>query len=181
MKLRAASPIILLQEIKYNELEENDPKALCDKLAKMFMSKTLVNKLFLKKDLFEIKMEEKGDLKEHLNKINQLAGLDKTIKSEDKALMLLVSVSKEYNTDRASLLVGKTTLDFDETLIVLKADKFMKQDSKSSSGDGGTLVAVGHGCGNRKAGKGCIDLISSATISMRWIIFKLCAQRQKKT
>lgn len=112
MKLRAVSTIrlALAPKIKYTVLEESDPKALWEKLAKMFESKPLANKLFLK-DLLEIRMEAKGDLREHLNKFNglitQLACLDETFKSEDKAIMLSVSLPKEYNTIRTSLLWAK--------------------------------------------------------------------------
>lgn len=52
--------------------------------------------------------------------------------------------------------MGKTTLDFDETILVLlEADKSMKQDNSSSGGlcgDGGALLVMGGG--NRKGGKG---------------------------
>lgn len=91
-----------------------------DKLAKVFWSKSLANKLFLKKVLFKIKLEENGDLMQHFNKCNflstQLARLVETFKSE-------CMLYKEFKIVRTSLLVGKTILDFDLTMVILEADK----------------------------------------------------------
>ena len=146
MKLCAASTIrlALAPEIKYDVLEENNPKNLWEKLTKMYQSKSLANKLFLKKDLFGLKMEEDGDLRDHLNRfnglINQLNSLDEKLKDEDKAVLLLVSLPKRYNTVITSLLVGKTKLALDETIVVLlESERLMKQGSSDTS-DGSVLV-----------------------------------------
>lgn len=146
MKLRAASTIrlALAPEIKYDVLEEDNPKNLWEKLTKTYHSKSLANKLFLKKDLFGLKMEEDGDLRDHLNRfnglINQLNNLDEKLKDEDKAVLLLVSLPKKYNTVMTSLLVGKMKLDLDETIVVLlEAERLMKQESSDTS-DGSAFV-----------------------------------------
>ena len=146
MKLRAASTIrlALAPEIKYDVLEENNPKNLWEKLTKTYQSKSLANKLFLKKDLFGLKMEEDGDLRDHLNRfnglINQLNSLDEKLKDEDKAVLLLVSLPKRYNTVITSLLVGKTKLVLDETIVVLlESERLMKQGSSDTS-DGSVLA-----------------------------------------
>ena len=59
MKLRASSTIRLAfaPEIKYDVLEVNNPKILLEQLAKIYQSKSLASKLFLK-----LNMEEDGDL-----------------------------------------------------------------------------------------------------------------------
>ncbi|KAL8113644.1 hypothetical protein AgCh_020822 [Apium graveolens] len=148
MKLRAASTnrLALAPEIKYDVLEEDNPKNLWEKLTKTYHSKYLANKLFLKKDLFGLKMEEDGDLRDHLNRfnglINQLNNLDEKLKDEDKVVLLLVSLPKKYNTVMTSLLVGKTKLDLDETIVVqLEAERLMKQESSDTS-DGSAFVAT---------------------------------------
>ncbi|KAL8133827.1 hypothetical protein AgCh_009043 [Apium graveolens] len=59
---------------------------------------------------------------------------------EDKAVLLLVSLPKKYNTVMNSLLVGKTKLNLDETIVVLQeAERLMKQESCDISD--GTFVA----------------------------------------
>ncbi|KAL8125785.1 hypothetical protein AgCh_013171 [Apium graveolens] len=146
MKLCAASTIrfALAPEIKYDVLEEDNPKNLWEKLTKTYHSNSLANKLFLKKDLFGLKMEEDGDLRDHLNRfnglINQLNNLDEKLKDEDKVVLLLVSLPKKYNTVMTSLLVGKTKLDLDETIVILlEAERLMKQESSDTS-DGSAFV-----------------------------------------
>lgn len=149
MKLRAASTIrlALAPEIKYDVLEEDDPKNLWEKLTKTYHSKSLANKLFLKKDLFGLKLEEDGDLRDHLNRfnglINQLNNLDEKLKDEDKAILLLVSLPRKYSNVVTSLLVGKTNLALDETIVVLlETERLMKQGSSDAS-DGSALVIDG--------------------------------------
>lgn len=146
MKLRAASTIrlALAPEIKYDVLEIVDPKVLWDKLAKTYQSKSLANKLFLKKDLFGLKMEEDGDLRDHLNRFNglitQLNHLDEKLEDEDKAIHLLVSLPEKYNNVITSLMIGRTELALDETIVVLlEAERLMKQ-GESSSYDGALVV-----------------------------------------
>ncbi|KAL8088737.1 hypothetical protein AgCh_038502 [Apium graveolens] len=83
-------------------------------------------------------MEEDGDLRDHLNHFNGLINLlnylNENLKDEDKAVPLLVSLPKKYNTVMTSLLVGKMKLDLDETIVVLlEAERLMKQESSDTS------------------------------------------------
>lgn len=134
MQLCATSTIrlALAPEIKYNVLGNTNPKVLWDKLTKMYASKPLANKLFLKKDLYSLDMEEDGVLQDHLNKFNglitQLTSLDVKIEEEDKAILLLASLPSKCNNVITSLLVGKTTIALDEAVVaLLEAERFMKQ------------------------------------------------------
>lgn len=76
MKVCAISTIrlTLAPKIKYHVLDQKDPKTLRKKLEGiLYVSKSLANKLFLKKYLFELHMEEEVFLNYHrLNKLNQL-------------------------------------------------------------------------------------------------------------
>ncbi|KAL2934945.1 Histidine kinase CKI1, partial [Bienertia sinuspersici] len=89
----------------------------------MYASKSLANKLLLKKDLYALEMEDGTSLQDHLNKFNglitQLASLDVKIEEEDKAILLLASLPKKYNSVITSLLVGKTTIALDDTVVAL--------------------------------------------------------------
>lgn len=125
------------------------------KFIKYVYVKFLGNKLLLKKDLFKIKVEENGDLSKYFNKfywlIIQLIFLDEIFKTEDKVLMFLVFLSKEYNTVKFFLLVGKIILDFDEIILVFfEVDNLMKQDSWSFFGDVGVLLMISD---NKRRGK----------------------------
>ena len=58
-------------EIKH-VLKETTPKALWEKLENIYASKSLTNRLCLKMELYQLKMEMGGDLHDHINKFNQL-------------------------------------------------------------------------------------------------------------
>lgn len=91
--------------------------------------------------------------------ITQLARLDKTFKSDDKALMLSVSLPKKYNTVMTSLLVGKTTLDLDETMVVLlEAEKLLRQSLRGYTGEGEAYAVEARGRKKRGKKKHSLDI-----------------------
>ncbi|ESQ38591.1 hypothetical protein EUTSA_v10029300mg [Eutrema salsugineum] len=69
-----------------------------DKLEKMYMSKSLSSKLYLKQKLYGLKMVETGNLIAHVNKFNQIIGhLGRVdVKIEDKAMILLCSLPPQF-------------------------------------------------------------------------------------
>jgi hypothetical protein len=54
----------------FNVLEEDTPKDLWDNLGNLYQSKSLVNKLFLRKKLYNPRMRDGDSLEEHLNTFN---------------------------------------------------------------------------------------------------------------
>lgn len=60
LKMKAMSTIrlSLAPEVKYNVMNETSATVLWKKLEKLYMSKSLTNKLFLKKQLYQLRMEE---------------------------------------------------------------------------------------------------------------------------
>ena len=71
-------------------------KALWDKLGTFYQSKSLVNKLFLHKKLYNLRMKDGDSVTEYLNAFNtvvsQLASVDIKISDEDKCINLLCSL-----------------------------------------------------------------------------------------
>ena len=63
------------------------------KVRTLYMTKSLSNKLYLKKQLYELRMKEGTTVLEHLNffkkVINEILAVDVKIDEEDKALILL--------------------------------------------------------------------------------------------
>ena len=57
-------------EIKYNVLKETTPKVLWTKFESIYASKSLTNRLCLKMELYSLKMEECGNLHDHINAFN---------------------------------------------------------------------------------------------------------------
>ena len=77
-------------------------KALWDKLGTLYQSKSLVNKLFLRKKLYNLRMKDGDSMIEHLNPFNtmvsQLASVDIKILDEDKCISLLCSLPDSWDS-----------------------------------------------------------------------------------
>ena len=77
-------------------------KALWDKLWTLYQSKSLVNKLFLWKKLYNLRMKDGDSVIEHQNAFNivvsQLAFFDIKISDEDKCISLLCSLPDSWDS-----------------------------------------------------------------------------------
>ena len=79
----------------------------------------------LKVNFYSLKMEDGGNVFDHINKFNGLVSKlmnarDKGIKDEEQSLFLLASLSKSYKPLVQSILVGKSTLGLDDVVRSLK-------------------------------------------------------------
>ncbi|KAK2978046.1 hypothetical protein RJ640_000707 [Escallonia rubra] len=82
----------LAPKVKYQVLTETSPTPLGQKLEKIYMSKSLSNRLYLKKDLYQLRMDEGSDLGDHISEFNrlvsQLSSIDVKLEEEDHAILL---------------------------------------------------------------------------------------------
>ncbi|GFS39105.1 hypothetical protein Acr_00g0061200 [Actinidia rufa] len=131
MKCVSTIRLCIADNIINNVMDEDSASALWEKLEKLYLAKSLTNKLHLKRQLYRLKMEEGGNLMEHMNVFNgyldQLRKVDVKIDEEDKALLLLTSLPDSYDTLVTTLLYGKDTRD-----CPLRKDKGKKCDDASS-------------------------------------------------
>ena len=85
------SPSVLL-----NVSGEATTKALWDELGTLYQSKSLVNKLFLRKKLYNLRMKDGDSVTKHMNAFNtvvsQLSSVDIKISNEDKCISFLCSL-----------------------------------------------------------------------------------------
>ena len=106
MDLKSTSTIQLYfaDEVMYNVMDEETVTRLWSSLKILYMTKNLSNKLYLKKQLYGLHMNEGTTLLEHLNFFNEiiseLLAIDVKIKEEDKALIFLSSLSQSYDQCR---------------------------------------------------------------------------------
>jgi len=97
MDLKVASTIqlCLADEVMYNVMIEETAIGLWSRL-QMYMTKNLSNKLYLKKQLYGLRMKEGTAVLEHLNFfnkiINKLLNDNVKIDEEDKSLILFSSI-----------------------------------------------------------------------------------------
>ena len=94
-ELKATNTIQLCfaDEVMYNVMDEKTITGLWSKLEILYMAKSLSNKLYLKKQIYRLRMKEGTTVLEHLNFFNKVIGelptVDVKIDEEDKALILL--------------------------------------------------------------------------------------------
>jgi len=95
------------------------------------MMKSLSNKLYLKKQLYRLRMNKRTAVLEHLNFFNkvisELLVVDVKIDEEDKALILLSSLSESYDHIITTMLYGKETLILEEVTSTLLFNEIRKR------------------------------------------------------
>ena len=91
-------------------------KNLWEKLGTLYQSKSLVNKLFLQKKLYNLRMKDGDSVTEHLNAFNtvvsHLSSVDIKISDEDKCISLLCSLPELWDSLVIAIGSNTTTLNF---------------------------------------------------------------------
>ena len=104
----------LVDEVINHAMDEESLAVIWLKLESQYMSKSLTNKLLLKKKLFGLKMVEGSALDQHINVFNQIISdlnrVDVKFEEEDMALILLNSPPESYDNLVTTLMWGKETL-----------------------------------------------------------------------
>lgn len=100
---RALSTIrlCLANEVLFNIVEEVTAACLWEKLEKLYMTKSLTNRIYLKRQLYSLWMKEGKKVAKHLNVFNtlicQLSDMEVKIQEEDKAITLFCSLPKSWD------------------------------------------------------------------------------------
>lgn len=148
--------LCLAKDQKYFVMRETKAKELWKKLENKYMTKSVENRLYLKKKLFRFQFREGISLSEHLNDYNKiladLKNLDVEISDEDKALLLLNSLPDIYDHLITTLLYGKDEIKFDDVSNALTNNEYRKKDKQAHRDTISEALIVG--CkSNRNFGK----------------------------
>jgi hypothetical protein len=138
--------VCLSELVLLNVLEEATTKDLWDKLGKLYQSKSLGNKLILRKKLYNLRMRDGDSVVEHLNSFNivvsQLVSVEIKISNEDKCISLLCSLPNSW--DSLVVAIGSNTiaLNFDEVVSSLLSEEMRRKNMEGHSTD--VLFVRGH-------------------------------------
>ncbi|GJS94799.1 retrotransposon protein, putative, ty1-copia subclass [Tanacetum coccineum] len=139
---KAHSSLLLCLDNKVlREVNKEDSAAgVWLKLETLYMTKSLANKLYLKKKLFTFYMHSGKKLSEHIDEFNKLIGdlanIDVDIDDEDQALMLLTSLPSSYDNFVETLLYGRESLTLEDVLSSLNSRELKKRTDAKDDGDG---------------------------------------------
>ena len=145
MTKRAHSAIVLSlgDEVLREVTEENSVKAVWDKLEDLYLKKSLTNRLYLKKPLYALLMEDDKPLKKHMDDFNRiildLKNIDVKIDDEDQTMILLSSLPKRFEHFVDTMLYGKASLKIRRNVsFVTKSDTSRKTAQASQGSMSGT-------------------------------------------
>jgi hypothetical protein len=125
-KAKSTIRMCLSDSILLNVLEEATTKDLWDKLGKLYQYKSLVNKIFLRKKLYNLRMRDGDPVAEHLNAFNtvvsQLVYVEIKISDEDKCISLLCSLPDLWYSLVVAIGSNTNSLKFDEVVSSLLSE-----------------------------------------------------------
>ncbi|GJW85083.1 hypothetical protein Tco_0158228 [Tanacetum coccineum] len=146
MKKAYSTLILCLGDRVLREVtKETTAAGIWTKLTSLSMTKSLENRLYLKKKLYTYYMSQGTKLGDHIDEFNKLildlANIDIDIEDEDQALMLLTSLPSYYENFMETLLYGRESLTMEDVLATLNSrsdhsEDHLKRDcpKKKSSG-----------------------------------------------
>ncbi|GJX67378.1 hypothetical protein Tco_0303105 [Tanacetum coccineum] len=172
---KAHSALLLCLDNKVlREVNKEDSAAgVWLKLETLYMTKSLANKLYLKKKLFTFYMDSGKKLSEHVDEFNKLIGdlanIGVDIDDEDQALMLLTSLPSSYDNFVETLLYGRESLTLEDVLSSLNSRELKKRTDAKDDGDGLYVRGRSDHRGNQGRGSsrsGVIDELESTINGM---------------
>jgi hypothetical protein len=112
--VRALSAIhlCLVDDVLFNIFTKKTTTGLWTKLESLYMKKFLMNRIFLKRQLYSLRMKEGMKIVDHLNTFNtllvHLTSMGVKFESEDKAITLLCSLPKSWDHFVTSISFSST-------------------------------------------------------------------------
>eukprot|EP00253_Pinus_taeda_P009679 PITA_09679 len=141
-------PLCLADDVLFNVVSEKTATSLWTKFEKMYMSKSLTNRIILKRNLYNLRMKEGTMITDHLNTFNtlmvQLESIEVKFESEDKAVTLLCSFPRSWDHFVTSIsLSSSKTIEFDDVVGALLFEETRKR-SNSETSTSEAMMVKGH-------------------------------------
>src|SRR3954471_7041829 len=183
-KAKATIILCLSDEVLYNVLNDDTAAGMWNRLKSLYMTKSLSNKLYVKKQLYCLRMAEGTPILQHLNDFNKivsdLLALEVKMEEEDKALIFLISLPPSYDHLVTTILYGKETLELEDVRVMLVNNEIMK---KTDTTEEASSLVVKKEVGSSKSRGPKKDKKSSFKVSC-WIckgdhIRRDCASRDE--
>ena len=128
----------LTQDLKYDVMNETSAKKIWEILESKYLTKSVENRLHLKRRLYRFQLKKGTLIRDHMNTytklLTDLANVDVIIEDEDKVLLLLSFLpDEEYETFVLTLINGKASLSYSEVTTALVNYQLRKKDKENST------------------------------------------------
>ena len=139
---------------------EKTAATIWTKLEKLYMTKSLANKLYLKQRLYSFKMTEEKTMSDQIDDFNKiiddLENINIMMEDEDQALILLNAMPKTYEHFKDAMLYGREqTITLEEVQSVIRAKEHQRRiEVKEETIGEGLVVKEKRSFKSRKAYKG---------------------------
>ncbi|GJW02661.1 retrotransposon protein, putative, ty1-copia subclass [Tanacetum coccineum] len=145
-KAHSAVILCLGNKVLREVIGETTAAGVWSKLETLYMTKSLANKLYLKKKLYTFCMSAGRKISEHIDEFNKivldLANIEVKFEDEDLALLLLTFLPASYEHFVDTLLYGREALTLEDVMTILNSKK-IKERSKAKGDDGEGLYVRG--------------------------------------
>jgi hypothetical protein len=131
-KAKRTIRLCLSDSVLLNVSKEATAKDLWEKLGKLYQYKSLVNKLFLRKKLYNLRMRDGDSVAKNLNAFNtvvsQLVYVEIKIPYEDKCISLLCSLPNLWDSLVVAIGSNTNSLKFEEVVSSLLSEEMRRKN-----------------------------------------------------
>ena len=144
-KTHNAIILSLDDKVLQKDSKETTTTGVWVKLKMPYMTKSLVNCLYLKQRLYAFKMEEGITIEDHFDEFNKiilyLENIDIKVEEEDQAIILLNSLDKSYSNFVDTMMFSHGTLSMEEVQSTLNSKELKKRsENKNGSNSEGLII-----------------------------------------
>eukprot|EP00253_Pinus_taeda_P013841 PITA_13841 len=160
----SAIRVCLADDVLFNIVLETTLAGLWTKLEKLYMTKSLTNRILLKRQLYSLRMKEGTSIADHLNSFNtllvQLQSIEVKIQSEDKSITLLCSFPESWDHFVTSIsLSSSETIEFDDVVASLLSEETRIRSHSETSTSEAMMV---RGCSKERRFRRLSDSLSKS-------------------
>ena len=158
-KALRAMRLCLSSSVAFNISKETSKKGVMDALKNMYEKPSTSNKVHLIKKLFNLKMNEGGNIQDHVNNFNSVKSQLDLVKiyfdDEIKALFLLCSLPESWNTFVMVVrnISSNSKIVLDEVISTILSEDIRRKSSGEYSTSSSTLTTETRGI-SRERGRG---------------------------
>ncbi|KAJ0869659.1 putative RNA-directed DNA polymerase [Helianthus annuus] len=124
--------------------KETTAAGIWTKLESLYMTKSLANRLYLKKRLYTFNLTSGKTLEDHTDEFNKLIidleNIEVAIDDEDQAIIFLTSLPSSYEHFVDTLMYGRDSLSMEDVLAALNSKELKKKSYEQEDGGEGLVV-----------------------------------------